>query len=47
VVSAASAVGGETFGETVEADAARAANNIASQLKPFFGRQGWIAAVED
>lgn len=47
VVSAASAVGGETFGDTVEADASRAASNTASQLKPFFARQGWITRAQD
>jgi hypothetical protein len=44
--SAALSVGGgaasEAFGANVEADAQRAAQGIAKQLKPFFASKGWI-----
>ncbi len=42
VVTAATTVGSETLGGTVEADAKRTASKITKELKPFFERQGWL-----
>ncbi len=44
VVTAATAVSSEAFGADVDADARRTADKIASVLKTYFQRQGWIAA---
>ena len=40
--SGAGAVGGEAFGETVEADAKRGAAKLAEQIGKYFEQQGWI-----
>ena len=40
--SGAGALGSEALGETVEADAKRAAARIAVQLGAYFAQQGWI-----
>jgi hypothetical protein len=42
-VSAASAVGGETFADNVEGEAKRTAKAIADKLQAYFAQQGWIA----
>jgi hypothetical protein len=45
-VSAAAAAGSEAFGDNVDADAHRTADKVASVLRTFFSRQGWIAPSE-
>jgi hypothetical protein len=42
-VTAAGTVASEAFGADVDADAERTAAKIASVLKSFFARQGWVA----
>lgn len=43
VVTTAAAVGSETFGDDVDADAKRTADKVATMLSDFFAQQGWIA----
>jgi len=42
VVTAATAVGSEAFGDDVQADAHRTAGKIATMLQDFFADQGWV-----
>jgi len=44
-VTAVQAVGNETLGATVDADAVRTARQLAAKLRPVFEHQGWIHAV--
>jgi len=43
VVSGAVAVGSEALSDTVEADAARTAKQVAKRLQTFFAEQGWAS----
>jgi len=47
VIGAAGHGAGEAFGANVEADASRAAKNIAAQLKQAFARRGWIETAAE